>query len=75
MDTLILKVATRMIIGFVIGCAALAVLIYVHPQHLGHTHGINYLGLALQVYGFGLPFAVGFLCTSFVFEPDDRLDH
>ena len=74
MDSLIFKVAIRMITGFAIGCAALVVLIYVHPQNLGHTNGINLLGLALQVYGFGMPFAVGFLCTSFVFEPDRRLD-
>lgn len=74
MDSLVLKVVARMAVGFAIGCAALAILVYVHPQRLGHTHGINYLGLTLQVYGFGLPFAVGFLCTSFMFEPDDRLN-
>lgn len=75
MDSLIFTVTVRLLIGFAIGCTALGILVYVNPQHLGHSNGINPLGLVLQVYGFGLPFAVGYLCTSFVFEPDDRLDH
>lgn len=73
MDSLAFKIATRMVIGFIIGCATLAALIHVHPQNLGHAHGINLLGLSLQIYGFGMSFAVGFLCTSFMFDPDDRL--
>ncbi|MBW9062388.1 hypothetical protein JNB71_03555 [Rhizobium herbae] len=64
MDTLIFKVAVRMATGFSIGFLTLLIIVYGNPSALGHGNGIDVVGLCLQTYAFGAPFAIGYLCTG-----------
>lgn len=73
MDTLAFKVAVRMATGFAIGAITQLALIYLDPVGFGHGRGINTVGLCLQLWSFGILFAIGYLTTSIALERSDHL--
>lgn len=68
MDTVAFKVAVRIVIGFTIGAMTQLTLIFLDPVGFGHGRGVNVVALCLQLWSFGIPFAIGYLSTSIAFE-------